>query len=157
MSERLYTQLEDIIAPLVAASGLELWGLEIPKARKGVLRVYVDGPQGVSVDQCAEISRHLSVTLDIEDPLPGPYTLEVSSPGLKRPFFSCAQLPPYIGQPLSIKLRTPKGNQKNWTGTLIRVRQQTLTLEVDGQEHEFAWDNILKARLVLQDRTAPGQ
>ena len=157
MHEKLYERLSELIKPLAASCGLDVWGLEIPASRGGVLRVYVDSPNGVSIDQCATLSRHISVTLDVEDPLPGPYTLEVSSPGLERPFFTVSQLPPYIGQPVALKLQAPMQGRKKWRGVLIEAEGDHLTLDVDGVEHVFAWEDVEKAHLVFQEPPASGK
>ncbi|MFO7718286.1 MAG: ribosome maturation factor RimP [Desulfohalobium sp.] len=156
MHETLAERLTELIKPLAASCGLEVWGLEIPASRGGVLRVYVDSPDGVGVDQCATLSRHISVTLDVEDPLPGPYTLEVSSPGLERPFFEAAQMPPYIGQPVALKLTAPAHGRKKWQGVLRNAEEERITLDVDGQEQVFAWEDVAKAHLVFQDAPKQG-
>ncbi len=103
----LASALTDITAPLAASLGLELWGIELAFGGRGLVRVFVESENGVSIDQCAELSRLLSLSLDVEDLLPGAYVLEVSSPGLERTFFTEAQLARAVGQRVEITLHQP--------------------------------------------------
>jgi len=83
--------LQAMLAPAVAAVGFELWGVEFfQQGRHSVLRLFIDGPEGVGVDDCARVSHQASGVLDVEDPIAGEYTLEVSSPGWDRPLFTLA-------------------------------------------------------------------
>lgn len=146
--ERVKERLTGLISPLVASLGLELWGIEIPASPKGgTLRLYIDGPGGVNVDQCAEVSRHVSALLDAEDPLPGPYTLEVSSPGLERPFFSLEQMDPYAGELMEAKLKEPLEGRKKWRGVLLEASGNRIRLEVEGRKVDLPWDTIQKVNL----------
>ena len=146
--EQVKAHLTGLISPFVASLGLELWGIEIPASPKGgTLRLYIDGPGGVNVDQCAEVSRHVSALLDAEDPLPGPYTLEVSSPGLERPFFSLEQMAPYAGELIEAKLKGPLQGRKKWRGILLEAAGTHIRLEVEGGKVELPWDAIQKVNL----------
>ena len=147
----LYSKLKQIIEPLTQSLGLKLWGLDLPAAPKGgVLRVYIEGEQGVTVEQCADLSRHLSVVLDVEDIFPGSYTLEVSSPGIERPFFRFEQLFSYVDKKIAIKLKNDIQGRKNWKGILKSAKDNEITLEIEGQQLIFSWDNIIKAHLVFE-------
>ena len=149
--ESLHTRLLELIVPIASSLGLTLWGIEIPASFKGgVLRIYVDSEQGVTIDDCAELSRHVNVLLDVEDPVPGPYTLEVSSPGLERPFFSFDQLEPYVGRVILVKLTAPLQNSKKWKGRLLRLEDEELILQTDNQEVHIPWNQVHKARLVFE-------
>ncbi len=131
--------------------GLDLWGIEYfpgPGGKKGIVRIYIDSEQGVNIDQCADLSRQLSVVFDVEDVIPGSYSLEVSSPGLDRLFFRPDQLSKYKNQKLKISLKKPLDGRKKFTGTLSKVQQETITINHDSQQLEFDWDQIDKARLV---------
>ena len=105
--------LEAIIEPAVTAFGYELLGCESVSAGKGqrLLRVYVDSARGVTIDECAKISRQISAVLDVEDPIKGRYYLEVSSPGIERPLFTVAQCQRYLGQTVSVRLKVAKAGQ----------------------------------------------
>jgi len=87
---RMEDRLADMLAPAVEAMGFSLWGVEFVRAGKhSTLRVYIDHADGISVDHCAKVSHQVSAILDVEDPIQAEYFLEVSSPGMERPFFSC--------------------------------------------------------------------
>jgi ribosome maturation factor RimP len=149
MNKNMESQLEDLIRPLVESAGLEFWGLKMAGGKKqGVLKVFIDHEDGVTVDQCAEVSRNLSVMLDVEDPIPGKYSLEVSSPGIEREFFRVDQLGPYIGGELTLHLKEPRDGRRKFTGTLIRAADHELDIEDEsGERLTFAWDGIKQARL----------
>ncbi len=148
--QKIRQRLTELVQPLIDSFGLQLWGLEIPAARGGILRVYIDAPQGVTVEQCAEVSKHLNIILDVEDPLPGPYTLEVSSPGLERPFFSLDQLTPYIGNRLFLQLKEPLQGSKKWRGSLLKTDENSVFIQSQQQEISFPWETIKKIHLIYE-------
>lgn len=146
-------ELENLIAPAVIALGYELWGCELVSAGKHrkLLRVYIDRPQGVNVDDCAKISRQISAVLDVEEPITGAYLLEVSSPGLERPLFTLAQCQRYVGAKIRVRLRVALNEQKNFTGILQSVDGERLVLRLDQQSDlELAWRDVDKAHLVAE-------
>ena len=98
----------DLATPLAASLGLELWGVELAFGGRSLVRIFVESDNGVSIDQCAELSRLLGLSLDVEDLMPGAYVLEVSSPGMERTFFTEQQLARAVGQRVEITLHTPK-------------------------------------------------
>lgn len=100
--------LTDLTAPLAASLGLELWGIELAFGGRSLVRVFVESDNGVTVEQCAELSRLLGLSLEVEDIIPGAYVLEVSSPGLERTFFTESQLARAVGQRVEITLHQPK-------------------------------------------------
>jgi ribosome maturation factor RimP len=143
------TQLEAIIEPAVSALGFELVGIEyLSQGRHSVLRVYIDHEDGINVDNCADVSRQVSAVLDVEDPIRGEYTLEVSSPGLDRPLFTAEHYQRYSGSLAEIRLRSPQDGRRKFKGRLHGVREEQVVIEVDGQEYSLALDNIEKAHLV---------
>ncbi len=121
---------------------------EAASADAEAARPLAETPRGVDVEQCARLSRALSVALDVEDFMPGAYALEVSSPGLDRPFFTPAQAADHAGQTVEVRLHEPREGRKNFKGVLQHVRGDVLTVEVDGREESFVWDAVKKARLV---------
>jgi ribosome maturation factor RimP len=131
--------------------GLELWGMDYfpgPGGKKSIVRIFIDSDQGVSIDQCAELSRNLSVVLDVEDVIPGSYTLEVSSPGIDRKFFSPSQMDKFTGHKVKICLREALQGRKKFSGTLEKVEQNIVVVSSDsGKEWNFDWDTIEKANL----------
>lgn len=143
------SKLADIVVPAVEALGLTLWGLSYSgSGNRGLVRIYVDGEEGVSIDQCAEASRAVGLALDVADIMTGPYTLEVSSPGLERRFFDLDQAKDYVGRQVKAKLFAPMDGQKNFQGTLLKAEGGKLVLETETGPVSLAWESVAKARLV---------
>lgn len=141
--------LRALLEPGVQALGFELVDAELVGAGSNtLLRVYIDSPGGINVDDCAEVSRQLSAMLDVEDPIPGHYTLEVSSPGLDRPLIKRSDFERFAGASIKLKLFQPVAGRRNFTGRLRGVKGEHIVLEMDQQEYELAFENIEKARLV---------
>ena len=148
MNDALLNTLEGLIAPLAEQHGLTLWGLEFASGPgRGVLRIFVDTPEGVTVDQCARLSRDLSVLLDVEDPIPGRYSLEVSSPGLDRTFFRPEQMAAYLGQEVTLALREPEEGRRSLRGILLRVEGDTVFLDESGAELAVDFAHVKRAQL----------
>jgi len=147
-SDELVKTLEGLVAPLAAQHGLDLWGVELVSGHgRGVLRIYVDTPEGVTVDQCAALSRDLSVLLDVEDPVPGRYSLEVSSPGLDRIFFRPEQMAAYLGQEVNLTLREAEAGRRSLRGVLLRVEGATVALDEAGAEQVVDFSHVKRAQL----------
>ncbi len=150
-----YQEIKQKIIELVETNcrimGLELWGLEFAPGtggKRGMLRVYVDAPGGVTVDQCAELSHQLSVVLDVEDLIPGSYNLEVSSPGLYRKFFHPEQMRSYTGHKVKVTLKQPREGRRNFTGTLNFVHGNRFSVQTDTQTSwDFDWEEIGRLKL----------
>ena len=148
-----HERLVSLIEPIVSSLGLTLWGIQAPSSPKGgKLRVFLDSDQGVSIDQCAEASRHISMLLDVEDPIPGSYVLEVSSPGLERPFFYFHQLAAYIGEPTAVTLKSPVQGSRKWKGTLTHAANNEFTLESEAQTLVLDWDQVQAMHLIYTGR-----
>ncbi len=142
--------LNKLIAAPVAAMGLELWGCEfLPSGHSSILRVYVEGENGVSIDECAKVSRQISAVLDVEDVIPGKYRLEVSSPGMDRLLFTKEHFVKMQGATIKVKLSLPVAEQRNFTGLLKAVVNEDIILDVDGEDLQLALGMIQKARVVL--------
>lgn len=142
-------QLQALIEPAVSALGFELIGVEhLAQGRHSVLRVYIDHENGIDVEDCAEVSRQVSAVLDVEDPIRGEYTLEVSSPGLDRPLFTAEHYQRYNGSLAEIRLRSPLDGRRKFKGRMHGVRDEAVVIEVDGVEYTLALDNIEKANLI---------
>jgi len=173
---RLVHEITRIAEPVVSSFGLAIWGIEIIPSGRTVLRIYVDMPFGVrdvpaekpdadeaaraaggkgpSIGQCAKISRHIGLALDAEDIMPRAYVLELSSPGLERPFFALAQLAPYVGDDVTLKLGNVQPelpDRKSLRGRLLAVGEQAFTLLAydapAGTLLSIRWDNVRKAML----------
>lgn len=162
-----------LAGPLAASMKLALWGVELASGARSVLRVFVEGlDQDVTIDQCAKVSRLLGMALDVEEIFDGPYTLEVSSPGLERTFFTREQLALGLGKHVEINLTEPlaglPGRKKIW-GKLVAAGGDDFVMEV----HEaagpgepdpllpFAWSQVKKARqkhfLPEEGKAGPGK
>lgn len=147
----LESRLEEMLTPTVEALGYQLWGIEFVKAGKhSTLRIYIDGENGVNVEDCATTSRQVGSLLDVEDPIPAEYTLEVSSPGLDRPLFNATQYQRYIGEDAKVQLTMPVAGSRNLKGVITQVEGQMLTLKVDGKDLTIALDNIRKGNLIAK-------
>ncbi|MBO3276695.1 Ribosome maturation factor RimP [compost metagenome] len=148
MSSKL-EQLQALLAPVVEALGYECWGLEyISQGRHSLLRVYIDRPEGILIDDCEAVSRQVSGVLDVEDPISGEYTLEVSSPGMDRPLFTLDQFARYVGEQVKIKLRTPFERRRNFQGILRGVEEQDVVVLVDNHEYLLPIESIDKANII---------
>jgi ribosome maturation factor RimP len=143
--QELLTQL---IIPVVESLNCELWGLDyLTQGRYTTLRIYIDGPEGVSLEDCEKVSRQVSAVMDVEDPIDGEYTLEVSSPGLDRPLFTEAHYARYVGETVSLRLRIAQAGRRRFKGVVEKVEAGQLQLLVDGQSVSIAVDAIDKGNL----------
>ncbi|CBY80844.1 conserved hypothetical protein [Haemophilus influenzae F3031] len=139
--------LQDAVEDL----GCELWGIECQRmGRFMTVRLFIDKDGGVTVDDCADVSRQVSAILDVEDPIADKYNLEVSSPGLDRPLFTLPQFERYIGQDIAVHLRIPVMERRKWQGKLERIEKDMITLIVDDQEQILVFGNIQKANVVAK-------
>lgn len=196
--EQLLHRIMEAASPAAASFGLEIWGIELMGSGRPVARIFVDAPvsgappvcsgepasesarageddllpPGVTVDQCAEISRMVGLALDVEELFSDAWVLEVSSPGLDRPFFRPEQLLPYVGRELEATLWEPlpdfPGRHK-FRGALTGVNGEEFTLRPaplsesaalkEQPEAAIRWDNVRKARLIpiFPDTSKPGQ
>lgn len=144
----LEQKLTELISAPVEALGFELVGIEFIRGRMSTLRIYIDSENGISVDDCADVSHQVSAVLDVEDPITTAYNLEVSSPGLDRPLFSAEHYERFIGEEVSLTLRMGVQNRRRWVGTIKGVEGETITLSVEGKDEMFALSNIQKANIV---------
>ena len=142
-------RLIELLQPLVESLGYEFVGLEYQKnPKQSVLRIYIDGPEGVGLEDCETVSREVAALLDVEDPISGHYNLEVSSPGLDRPLFTLAQFEQFLGFDAQLTSFAPVDGRRKFKGELLSVEGDTITIEVDGAPYALAHENIAKARLV---------
>lgn len=147
----LEQNLQEMLQGAVEDLGCELWGIECQRAgRFMTVRLFIDKEGGVTVDDCADISRQVSAILDVEDPIADKYNLEVSSPGLDRPLFTLPQFERYIGQDIAVHLRIPVMERRKWQGKLERIENDMVTLIVDDQEQVLVFGNIQKANVVAK-------
>jgi ribosome maturation factor RimP len=165
--------LYDLIAPAVAACGVDLWGIEfLPQGKRSLLRIFIDKPidesaepvlneegeveqgRGIGVQDCVLVTQQVGAMLDVHDPISGEYALEVSSPGWDRPFFQLSQMSGYIGHQVALRLIAAVENRRKFQAKLITVdlENEMIQVEVEGKHVlEIDSHNIDKANLIYQD------
>ncbi|RPI12294.1 MAG: ribosome maturation factor RimP [Lysobacterales bacterium] len=140
--------LAALVRPVVEGLGYELWELEYSPGRgNGFLRLYIDAEAGITLDDCERVSRAVSELLDAEDPVPGQYTLEVSSPGLERPLRTAAQFARYVGETVFVELGQPVEGRRRLSGKLAAVGTDAVEVDVEGQRWSLPLAAIRKAHL----------
>ena len=138
------TDRESWLRDTLEGLGYELVDLET--SRGGLLRVFIDSPKGITVEDCARVSNHLTRTFAVEEI---EYErLEVSSPGLDRPLKRLEDFARFAGQAASVKLKLPRDGRRRYEGTLAGVEDGSVVLEVEGERCRFALADIDRARLV---------
>ena len=148
MSGTLREQLIALIEPLVGGLGFELVELEYAPGRgRSVLRIFIDAAAGVGLGDCERVSRAVSALLDVEDPMPGAYTLEVSSPGFDRVLRTPAHFGRFVGSRVWVELKEPRDGRRRYTGQLLAVDETGIALAVDQQRVAMTFAEIGKARL----------
>lgn len=162
MSATLRERLIALIEPLVGRLGYELVELEHTAGRgSAAVRLFIDSPfpsalsgsaptdlrRGVGLTDCERVSREVSALLDVEDPIPTAYTLEVSSPGFDRVLRTQAHFARFVGSRVLVELAAPREGRRRYTGTLVSADEAGIALEVDGQRVPVSFAEIGKARL----------
>lgn len=140
-------KLTRLIEPVVIGMGYELVGVEFD-SRQRILRVYIDSEAGILIDDCSQVSHQLSGMLDVEDPIPGEYQLEVSSPGMDRPLFTLAQFERFKGSLARVQLHRPLEGRRKFKALIVGVEGDTLQLQEGEAVFAIPFDSIDKARLV---------
>ncbi|QXP83374.1 ribosome maturation factor RimP [Methylococcus sp. ANG] len=144
---RMPEHLQRLIEPVVTGLGYELAGIEFD-ARARILRVYIDHPDGIDLDDCSKVSYQLSGMLDVEDPIPGQYQLEISSPGLDRPLFAIEHFERFTGRQVRLQTVRSLDGQRRFKGRIAGVREGVIDIEDDNGLHAIPFDLIDKARLI---------
>jgi len=141
--------LVNLIEPIVEGLGYECVGIEYnPHPTNGLLRIYIDSQNGILVDDCSKVSHQVSGVLDVEDPIPGNYQLEISSPGEDRPFFKVSQFENYIGSQVMVNLFKPVDGRRKIKGLIEKVTGDVVTIQEDNQSFDIPFNAMSKARLV---------
>jgi ribosome maturation factor RimP len=149
-TEKVLAAIEQYAEPLLRDLGIEL--VEVQFRREGhgwVLRLFIDREQGVTLDDCAAVSRAISTWLDVEDLIEHAYQLEVSSPGLERPLKRIEDFQRFVGRQAKVKLNEPRDGQNVFIGTLEQVAGEEVILLVDGRQVAIPFAEIARARLTL--------
>ena len=142
--------IAEMLEPAIRSLGYELVGVEYQTGGKGggLLRIYIDSEQGISADDCKKVSYQASGVLDVEDPIQGHYTLEVSSPGLDRMLFKPEDFDRFAGQQVKLKVAYPIEGQRKFKGRLVGLKEQNVIIEQEDQQVSLPYEQIEVARLV---------
>ena len=143
-------KLHALLEPTVRALGFDLWGLEYLTGKHSTLRIYIDGPDGIQVEDCARVSEQVGALLDVEEPISGEYVLEVSSPGLDRRMFRLDQFPAYVGEEIEVKLRRPFDGRRKFRGVLRGVENDDIVVLVDDHEYLLPFGDVDRAQVSLR-------
>jgi len=142
-------EIKKLIEPVINATGCHLWGIEfLGQGRHTLLRIYLDKPDGVDIEDCAEASRQISGILDVEDPISSEYTLEVSSPGLDRMLFTPDQFRGFTGSTVKIRLSENFEGRRNFQGRLDEVLEDEIAVVAGEDRFVFPLELIEKANVV---------
>ncbi|MFZ0449296.1 MAG: ribosome maturation factor RimP [Desulfatiglandaceae bacterium] len=143
--------VEALIEPVLQELGTELVGVEYLVERgRLILRIYIDKPGGVTVDDCAQVSREIDVLIDVKGLVPGKYVLEVSSPGLNRRLRKQRDFDRAKGKKVKLRLKALLEGRRNFTGYLVRIEDEMIYLDVDGHEKMVPFQRIEKANIVYE-------
>ena len=141
-------ELANLLEPTVEGLGFELSDLEVKVGgQNGYVRLFIDKPEGISLDDCEKVSLAVSALLDVEDPLDGQYNLEVSSPGADRTLTKQAHFERFAGEMVKVQMRFPIEGRRRFKGKLSSVDEENIVVEVDGQSHSLPMATIETARL----------
>jgi ribosome maturation factor RimP len=150
--EEIKNKITEIITPVINAMGIELYDVEFSKMKsKGLLRVFIEKQDGVTIDDCERVSREIEAVLDVEDPIPFAYVLEVSSPGLDRPLKELEDFKRYSGKTARVITHEPIDNQTFFIGTIISAENNEISLLLPKDRQVIIpYKNISKARLEVE-------
>jgi len=140
--------LIELLEPTLHGLGYDLVDIEFRLGSHSLLRLFIDKSGGITLDDCEKVSHEVSGVLDVEDPIPGHYTLEVSSPGLDRILRTADHFRRYAGQKIKLQAHALVNGRKRFKGVLQGVDGEDVILEVDGEPVRVAMDNVHSARLV---------
>ena len=148
--QNIISNIKELLEPILFEHNLELFDIEYKGGnRKGVLRVFIDKEDGVTIDDCAQISRELGTLLDVHEVIPGSYNLEISSPGLTRPLRKPSDYLRFKGKTIKIKTIEDIDDKNVFKGKLVDFADDTVSLETKGNNYLIPYSNIEKANLEL--------
>ena len=149
--EDMKKKIQELADSIAGQFAVDIVDVELSgSSRKPLIRIFIDKENGVTLDDCGKFSRALSALLDVEDPIPTSYVLEVSSPGLDRPLKVMRDFERSIGKLVRIVTRTKIDEQYVFTGRLTRVEGEHIILSFDDKEMEIPFDQISRARLEIE-------
>ena len=143
-------KIEKLIKPTIESLGCELWGCEVHlNSKHALLRIYIDSQNGIGLEDCSKVSQAVSAILDVEDPIASAYSLEVSSPGLKRLLFKPEHFKRFIGSQIKLRLMAPENGRRNYSGYIKSVENNNVIIKLNDIEVlEIPVDRIEKANLM---------
>jgi ribosome maturation factor RimP len=142
-------ELQKLLEPAIERLGYELTDLEVRLSGKGgLVGLTIDKPDGINLDDCEKVSHAMSALLDVEDPVPGNYNLEVSSPGLDRKLTKLEHFQRFEGETLKVTMRFPIEGRRRFRGKLLSSNEENIVVEVDGESYSLPLTMIDTARLV---------
>ena len=143
------SELAKLLEPTVTRLGYELVDLEVRLGSGGgLVRLFIDKPEGIGLEDCEKVSLAVSALLDVEDPVPGNYNLEVSSPGLDRKLTKVEHFQRFEGETVKVQMRFPIEGRRRFRGTLVSSDDENIVVEVDGESFSLPLKTIDTARLV---------
>tara|TARA_Y100000588_G_scaffold341912_1_gene386294 strand:+ start:1798 stop:2316 length:519 start_codon:yes stop_codon:yes gene_type:complete len=147
--KNLRDKLIQLLEPTIEHLGFELADLEVKLGKNGgLVRIFIDKESGVDLEDCEVVSRQVSAILEVEDPMPGNYALEVSSPGLDRALTKLKHFKRFMGEDIRVKLRFPLDGRRNFKGALKSAVKEKIEVEVDGKSFSLPLETIESARLI---------
>ena len=150
MNDIVKKKIITLAGQVADAQGVELFDIDLFGKGKLLLRVSIDKEGGVTLDDCEHFSKALSAVLDVEDPFPGPYTLEVSSPGIDRPLKSLQDFEKNNGKLARVITVEKIDNQNFFVGRISGTSENSVNIMVNNREIAIPFDNISKAKLEIE-------
>lgn len=148
---RVVTAVEELITPVLDEMGIELVDVVyIKEGGRWFLRIFIDQPGGIGLDDCQRVSERIDPLLDEHDPVPHSYALEVSSPGIERPLKKLADFERFTGRKISINTFVPVEGGRRFKGVLVAASNHSVTLEADGNSVVIPMEQVASARLVAE-------
>jgi ribosome maturation factor RimP len=142
-------EIQKLLDPAIERLGYELTDIEVRLGGQGgLIRLTIDKPDGIDLDDCEKVSHAMSALLDVEEPVPGNYNLEVSSPGLDRKLTKVEHFQRFEGETLKVTMRFPIEGRRRFRGKLLSSNKENIVVEVDGESHSLPLTMIDTARLV---------
>lgn len=150
--EELSEKIRELIRPVTESIGIELYDMELGRMKgKILLRIYIEKQGGVTIDDCERTSREIEAVLDVEDPIPGPYVLEVSSPGLDRPLKKPIDFKRFAGKKIRVITNEPVDKQTFFIGEIGGATDEDVMLVLPKDRKVIIpYKNISRARLEVE-------
>lgn len=145
--------LLELLEPAVEGLGYELLDVEYHSGNR-LLRLYIDGPDGVGLDDCEAVSHEVSALLDVDDPIPERYSLEVSSPGEKRVLRKPKHFTDFAGSRVKVELKAMRAGRRRYIGRLIGIEGDEVVVQTDDEVVRIGMDSISKVRLAPESAAA---